>query len=890
MKSNKDTVYEFIQNYFKLRANREEFGLSTIFIAEQLGIQRTNLSAILNKLVDEGKIEKSIGRPVLYKPIVGGLNTSNETSCFKYLIGLDASLKNAVQLAKAAILYPHNSLTSLITGAPGTGKSYFAKLMYEFAVENEVLENNAPFIKLNCRHYIDTFDLLHKELFSESTYDFTNLFDRANNGMLFIDHFDLLPPLTRTQLIDFLETKTYQALGTSTRITCSCILVLACDDTAPQNILDSFVQKIPIRVILPSLNRRTLEERFQLIQHFFKIEATQIGRTIEINSELLRSLLLYECPQNVKQLQNDVKIGCANAYVRYMREEGHFKVFISDFESYVRKGFLYYKKYRDEIEHIIPQSYHYAFNSNSMERSKLNELDHQKQSFYDEINTRIVELQSRGIEQSDINQIISVELENSFSKYRTALIKQAVNKEQLSKLVSPKLITYVENFLNEASIRYDVIYPSSIFYGLCLHLNSTLNKLDRMPLLSNEQIMEIVEENKDEYAFCLRFTRMLENKLNIKLPIDEVVFITMFLIGHLEERKSEASTVVLIIMHGNSAANSIAETVNSLVKCDNAYAYDMSLDKPMQEAYEDIKDKIELIHRGKGIIVIYDMGSIKTMCESIALETGIEIRMINVPITLLALDTSRKISMGNTMDAIVESVRRSTSVYIDAQTLKNTNLKEGEVIVTLCNTGMGGANQLMHYLRKNPSLDAIEIIPLAQNDRLKLQVDIRQIQEHKTIRWLVGTYDPNLSIPFIPISKVFETEVDHLDKLFNYETNEVDGEYAVIYEYLSEQLKHVEIRKLKRFLPNVIKEIRKEAQNKLSRDQELGLFIHIACSINRILSHERCPINLQKEIILTKYEHTFKEVIRMLKPLERSFDLIFSDDEIANIVSIIKQL
>lgn len=890
MKSNKDTVYEFIQNYFKLRVNREEFGLSTIFIAEQLGIQRSNLSAILNKLVEEGKIEKSIGRPVLYKPIIGGLNTSNETSCFKYLIGLDASLKNAVQLAKAAILYPQKSLTSLITGAPGTGKSYFAKLMYEFAVENEVLENKAPFVKLNCRHYIDTFDLLHKELFSESTYDFTNLFDRANNGVLFIDHFDLLPPLTRTQLIDFLETKTYQVIGTSTRITCSCILILACDDNAPQTILDSFAQKIPIRVILPSLNRRTLEERFQLIQHFFKIEAAQIGRTIEINSELLRSLLLYECPHNVKQLQNDVKIGCANAYVRYMREEGHFKVFISDFESYVRKGFLYYKKYRDEIEHIIPQSYHYAFSSNSMERSKLSGQEHQKQSFYDEINTRIVELQSRGIEQSDIHQIISDEMESSFSKYRTALIKQAVNKEQLSKLVSPKLISYVENFLNEASIRYDVIYPSSIFYGLCLHLNSTLNKLDRMPLLSNEQIMEIVEVNKDAYAFCLRFTRMLENKLNIKLPIDEVVFITMFLTGHLEERKSEASSVVLIIMHGNSAANSIAETVNSLVKCDNAYAYDMSLDKPMQEAYEDIKDKIELIHRGKGIIVIYDMGSIKTMCENIAVETGIEIRMINVPITLIALDTSRKISMGNSMDAIVESVRRSTSVYIDAQTLKNTNLKEGEVIVTLCNTGMGGANQLMHYLRKNPSLDAIEIIPLAQNDRLKLEVDIRQIQELKTIRWLVGTYDPNLSIPFIPISKVFETEVDHLDKLFNYETNEVDGEYTVIYEYLSEQLKHVDIRKLKRFLPNVIRDIRREAQNKLSRDQELGLFIHIACSINRILSHERCPINLQKEIILTKYEHTFKAVIRMLKPLERSFDLIFSDDEIANIVSIIKQL
>ena len=38
----------------------------------------------------------------------------------------------------------------------------------------------------------------------------------------------------------------------------------------------------------------------------------------------------------------------------------------------------------------------------------------------------------------------------------------------------------------------------------------------------------------------------------------------------------------------------------------------------MDDAYEDLKEQIIKIDQGKGIILIYDMGSIRTMAESIA--------------------------------------------------------------------------------------------------------------------------------------------------------------------------------------------------------------------------------------------------------------------------------
>ena len=46
----------------------------------------------------------------------------------------------------------------------------------------------------------------------------------------------------------------------------------------------------------------------------------------------------------------------------------------------------------------------------------------------------------------------------------------------------------------------------------------------------------------------------------------------------------------------------------------------------MQKAYEELKQIIVEIHQGKGVLMLYDMGSLKEMAEVIASETGIELK------------------------------------------------------------------------------------------------------------------------------------------------------------------------------------------------------------------------------------------------------------------------
>ena len=50
------------------------------------------------------------------------------------LTGHDGSLRKPIEQMKTALFYPNGGLPLLITGDSGTGKSYMAELMHEFAI------------------------------------------------------------------------------------------------------------------------------------------------------------------------------------------------------------------------------------------------------------------------------------------------------------------------------------------------------------------------------------------------------------------------------------------------------------------------------------------------------------------------------------------------------------------------------------------------------------------------------------------------------------------------------------------------------------------------------------------------------------------------------------
>lgn len=884
MKSKKDLLYEHIHRYAATE-DGEVRCFSTAELADALGMQRTNLSTLLNELVKAGKLEKLSGRPVLYRPAAEPGKTRRDDSCFRRLIGWDGSLRYMVQLAKAAILYPENSLRTLILGPTGSGKSYFASLMAEFARENGIIAQDAPFVKFNCRHY-EGREAEQEQLLFGSGNTSESIFRMARGGVLFLDHIDLLAPRVRDTLLELLENERVEIAET--------IVICAADDSEHKSILDAFISKFPVHIDMPPLQARSLEERFSLVQTFFIAEALRMNKTLQVNAELLRCLLLYRCERNVKQLGADIRIGCANAYVReFNRGTGELSVYMNDFPAQVRKGFLYYRDARDKVESLIPQNYSYTFSSENMEKVyDLGALGEESETIYDVIDRKISELRARGIQEEDISTIVNADLEYDLKQMTNRLGEGNLSKESILKVVDRRVVNLTERFMQEASTRLERIYPESTFYGLCLHLSAMLERLDQPQRISNTRIMEVVENYRDEYAFCKKFANQIEHEFDVKLPIDEVVFITLFLCDKSMYARLPNQLVILVAMHGDSTATSVAGVVNSIMRCDNTYAFDLPLDKDMGQAYEELRSLVQEIDEGKGILMLYDMGSLNTMAETASRETGIAIRTMMIPSTLIALDCSRKAGSCETLDELYQSEAELYMTSYLQLSQESVRQKSRRVIITLCQSGKGGALQMKSFLEKHMPLEEVEVVPLAISNRKYLLKEINQIKKNHEILYVIGTYNPKLhGIPFIPVARLFETPADKLELLLTLDAPSHSGtiEFTAISEYLAEQLEGLDVKSLEKLLPTVIARIKKNV-NGLSQDQELGLYMHIACAIYRMQQEEEMPLNVSRAKIISRQKRLYNDLKDILKPLEDKFQIAFGDDELANIISIVKQI
>ena len=252
---------------------RRHDGFSAEEVAVQARVDRTNASRDLNLLAQEGSIHRIPGRPVLFHIDLptdsyamneqghnsrnapdhesNGNGTNNHLSAqttgqpsvqtyqasksdvlvasipqqavvtsFETLIGHNDGLKVAVQQAKAAILYPPRGLHTLLYGPSGVGKTTMAKLMHAFALEQQALSLDAPFVSFNCADYAGNPQLLMAHLFGvvKGAYtgadkDRVGLVEEAHQGILFLDEVHRLPPEGQEMLFYLMDRERFRRLG-----------------------------------------------------------------------------------------------------------------------------------------------------------------------------------------------------------------------------------------------------------------------------------------------------------------------------------------------------------------------------------------------------------------------------------------------------------------------------------------------------------------------------------------------------------------------------------------------------------------------------------------------------------------------------------------------------
>ena len=654
MKLKKEQVLEFITEYSSDFIHDEFPKITTRFLSEKLKMQRTNISSILNQLVNEGKLVKYNGRPVLYQ--LADENTSGNGDVFEQLVGYDSSLKEAIASAKAAVLYPEGNPTILITAKHGSGVSHFAKTVFRFAQASGKLKTRAPWILWDCKTLFNDQDKFQEIFLGD--HEKEGILKKASGGMLILENIDVVSERNLDWLLAFLRGEKIQGQDEwPWQKDYHCITIFSTMKDTNEMLLNLLRGQMDFRISLPSLEERSIEERFLILQKFFKEEAKAMDRMIEVDTSILHALLLYEVTDDIKGLKNDIHTGCANSYVRsYNTEKKTIVLLMSDFPNYVRKGIMYYRSYKNEIDEMIKNGCKYTFYKNQMLRDNKTA----KKDIYQSIDARKRDLERHALTEEEINMAVSNQLESEFEEYFEQLCERVDSIDTLNKMVSEKLISLTRKFLLKAAEQLSCEFSKEIFCGICLHVNSCLIKVSKKQRISNGEIARLLSKYPMHYELVKEFQVELGKEFNVKLNVDDLIFLLMFL---LEAKKdvNESKVVTLIAMHGSHAASSIAAVVNVLSDDSNVQAFDMDLDKNVRIVYEELKEKIIKIDQGKGILLIYDMGSIHTMAESIAQETKIAIRCAEVPITLVGIAGSSKAAEMKTLDEVADYLQDNFS-------------------------------------------------------------------------------------------------------------------------------------------------------------------------------------------------------------------------------------
>lgn len=849
MITNKDKVLEFVIEYNKEcnSIDEETIKFDTNFIADKTNILRSNVSTILNQLVSEGKIVKYAGRPVLYS-LSETYRKQMAGSDFKNLIGYEDSLAETIQFSKAAMTYPVQIPRILFVGSKGVGISSISENVYRFACENNLIKSKASYCEFDCLHFSQ--EALEAELSKEN-----NIFVQNNGGLLLLKNADALPiHLVANLLCEYGSEQSFK-------------LLLIVHIRKEKNI-PIFSEYFNFVSSIPSLERRSLKERYQFVELFFQREAAKLNCRIKVNYGLMQCLLLYPCQDNLTELEKNIQFGVANANLR-SREKQTITLDLSDLPINVRKGLLRINKSLSEIDTVLIKDNTYIFES---EQTFHVHNDSKNLSIYQRLDNK-QKLLGKSINSKDLNQMLFANIESDLHSYLDHLTED-YDDFKLENQISEKLRKMVRAFVNQAGQQFNKVYSNKIFYGICLHLNNALVIAKPKQRISNEKIIEIMELYNEEYVLSRKFIHAVQESFNVTFSRDEIIFITLFIALDFEVVKKESDVVTLIAMHGSSTARSIQEVVSHLIPVNNCESFDLLLDEDVDTSYEKLKKKIIQINRGKGVMVIYDMGSIQIMLNSIMEETNIEIRYLEMPITLLVMSSCHYSEEGKSVDEIHHLL---TNSFINSSFSRNMSK---DIIIVLSKKEENNSDTIRNYLSTLEDHDDYRVIAFNISEKKELINQLNQIQTLGKIVGVVGTYNPDIfNLKFIDYQNL--SNIQSIHELFADTTDEFD-----VFEYLAEQFDTFTHADLELTLLPFLSTLESIFDDKLTEDMRLGFLIHMGCLIDRLKNNKSSVANFKINEIRNKYPNELKEVRHAMKNIEHYFNISFSEGDAVRVVDI----
>ncbi len=245
------------------------------------------------------------------------------------MIGRDPSMRRVFEMVGVVA---DTEATVLIEGPTGTGKDLCAKVLHSASRRAE-----KPFVKVNCAAIPE--NLLESELFgyvkgafTGAAQDKSGRFQEADGGTIFLDEIGDLPLPLQAKLLRVLEDREFYRLGSRHTITVDVRIVSATN--RPLRVLvkqglfreDLFYRLNVFRIELPALKDRRMDIPLLIGHVMRRLCSARSIPVFEITENAMRTLLAYDYPGNVRELENVLEhalIVCRGGAIRVRHLPGY---------------------------------------------------------------------------------------------------------------------------------------------------------------------------------------------------------------------------------------------------------------------------------------------------------------------------------------------------------------------------------------------------------------------------------------------------------------------------------------------------------------------------------------------------------------------------------------
>lgn len=714
-------------------------------------------------------------------------NTTEKENDFEMLIGYNGSLKEKVNLAKSAIVYPPNGLHTMIYGETGVGKSELANCMYKYAVRTGIKEKESPFIVFNCADYAENPNMLMSQLFGSIKGAYTGasenregLVEKADGGVLFLDEIHRLPASGQEILFSLIDRGEFRRLGETNNTRKANVLIIAATTEDPDsNLLDTFRRRIPMVITLPNLDSRPKLERYDIIIKFFEREAIRINKNIIITKEVLYGFMNYKCKSNIGQLKSDIQVSCARAFSKNPDSSDKLIIDVDSLRTYIKESI---KDNEDNLE--------FSFDRVNLEDTyiDINEINSNKMCLSEENIDEIYKyaekelkvLESRQYSQEEIKNIFFERLDRKFNQIKKNNIKENRKKIHImSENLNPETINIMNKVITVIKNQYRFV-NNGLYMVLATHIEEAIKRVRNEKNIINPSLENIKENMSEEYDLARYVVTIIENIAKISLPEDEIGYIAYYIYKFcMNEETMDKKVKVVIVTHGKVGIE-MSKVVNQILGTMSTYGIEFPMDMPPQKGIEKVMQDIKALDFKNDILMLIDMGSLVILGEKIEEELGLRCRVINRVDTILAMEAGKSaVIEGKNLDKIVEDLKKNKYYSIVSnKNYKSKDINKKDLVLTLCLSGRGTALSLKNRIEQKllkENIESIEVKALGVIDDQKIEEKIKELEKEYRIIAICGTLETEINdIPFIPYTDILKG--NGIDKVIQYSKYEKEEE------------------------------------------------------------------------------------------------------------------